>query len=183
MEFVFAFFHAETGEEDAEIVESSFMIFILRGYGERRKVLTKRCDYATLYHMAIQKFVWEEFPVGPQGPVSGLHVTINKKGEILIGAKTFEKFGRPEQVLLSFERRYDLIALEPVTEHATNAFPLVQKSNGRHRVIRANLFCRHHGINFAGTIAFNTPEINEKGVLILNLRAIRGVSKPRRRKG
>ena len=97
-----------------------------------------------------------------------------------IGAKTFEKFGRPEQVLLSFERRYDLIAIEPVTVHATNAFPLVEKKNGGHRVIRANLFCRHHGINFAGTIAFNTPEISEKGVIVLNLREIRGVSKPRR---
>ncbi len=130
--------------------------------------------------MKIDGMNWVEFPVGPQGAVSGLHVTINKKGEILIGAKTFEKFERPEHVLLSFEPRHDLIALKPVTAKATNAFPLVKKSNGGHRVIRANLFCRHHGINFNVTIAFNTPEINEKGVLILNLREIRSVSKPRR---
>lgn len=129
--------------------------------------------------MEMPRLVWEEFPIGPQGPVSGLHVTINKKGEILIGARTFKEFGCPEHVLLSFERRYDLIALEPVTSRATNAYPLVKKSNGGHRVIRASLFCRHHGINFNVTIAFNTPEISEKGVLILNLREIRTVSKPK----
>ncbi len=133
-----------------------------------------------MYHMTTQRLVWEEFPVGPHGAVNGLHVTINERGEILIGARAFEKFGRPEQVLLSFQCRYSLIALTPVTPKATNAYPLIAKKNGKHRVIRANLFCRHHGIDFAQTVAFNTPEINEHGVLILNLREIRGVGKARR---
>lgn len=98
----------------------------------------------------------------------------------VVGVNAFDKFGRPELVLLSFERRYDLIDLEPVTENVPNTFPIVQESNGRHRVICADLFCRHLGINFAGTIASNTPEINVNGVLVLNLREIRAVSKPRR---
>ena len=49
----------------------------------RKISLTKCIVYETMYHMIPNRLVWEEFPVGPQGAVSGLHVTINRKGEIL----------------------------------------------------------------------------------------------------
>ena len=125
---------------------------------------------------------WEEFPVGPSGAISGLHVTLNRGGEILIGSRTFRKFGEPEQVLLLFDRRNLLIGIVPTTAKATNSFPLITKSNGSHRVIRANLFCRHYGIAFAGTVAFNTAEIDDDGILTLNLREIRAVGNPKRLK-
>ncbi len=118
---------------------------------------------------------WEEFPVGPSGAVSGLHVSLNRKGEILIGARTFRKFGEPEQVLLLFDRRNKSIGIVPTTPKATNCYPLIEKKNGGHRVIRANLFCRHYGINADQTIVFNTTEIDEDGVLVLNLNEYRYV--------
>ena len=122
---------------------------------------------------------WEEFPVGPSGAVSGLHVSLNRKGEILLGARTFRKFGEPEQVLLLFERRNMLIAIVPTTSKATNCYPLIEKRNGGHRVIRANLFCRHYGIAFGRTIAFNTAIIDDDGKLILDLRDVRVVTRPK----
>jgi hypothetical protein len=124
---------------------------------------------------------WEEFPVGPSGAVSGLHVSLNRKGEILIGARTFRKFGEPEQVLLLFDRRNKSIGIVPTTPKATNCYPLIEKKNGGHRVIRANLFCRHYGINADQTIVFNTAEIDEDGVLVLNLNEYRYVVRPRLR--
>lgn len=123
---------------------------------------------------------WEEFPVGPSGAVSGLHVTLNRRGEILLGARTFRKFGEPEQVLLLFERRNALIAMVPTTAKATNCYPLIAKRNDGHRIIRANLFCRHYGIAFARTVAFNTAYIDDDGKLILDLRDVRAVTKPKR---
>lgn len=123
---------------------------------------------------------WEEFPVGPSGAVSGLHVSLNRKGEILIGARTFRKFGEPEQVLLLFDRRLKTIGIVPTTAKATNCYPLIEKKNGGHRVIRANLFCRHYGILTDHTIVFNTAEIDEDGVLILNLNEYRYVVRPGR---
>lgn len=123
---------------------------------------------------------WEEFPVGPSGAVSGLHVSLNRKGEILIGARTFRKFGEPEQVLLMFDRRNKSIGIVPTTPKATNCYPLMSKYNGAHRVIRANLFCRHYGINTDRTIVFNTAEIDEEGVLVLNLNEYRYVVRPGR---
>ena len=123
---------------------------------------------------------WEEFPVGPSGAVSGLHVTLDRKGTILLGARTFRKFGEPEQVLLLFERRNALIAIVPTTPKATNCYPLHESHNGGHRKIRANLFCRHYGIAFGRTVAFNTAYIDDDGKLILDLRDVRAVTRPKR---
>ena len=123
---------------------------------------------------------WEEFPVGPSGAVSGLHVSLNRKGEIVLGARTFRKFGEPEQISLHFESRLRLIGIISTTPKATNCYPLIEKKNGGHRVIRANLFCRHHGIAVSRTIAFNTAEIEDDGKLVLDLSDTRIVTRPKR---
>src|SRR5258707_15251244 len=107
---------------------------------------------------------------------------MNRGGEILIGARAFRKFGAPEHVQLLFDRRNLLIGIVPTTPKATNSYPLIKKTNGSHRLIRSNIFCRHYGIAFAGTVAFNTAKIDDDGILTLNLREIRAVGNPKRLK-
>lgn len=127
---------------------------------------------------------WEEFPVGAgtSGGDRELHVTLNRRGEIMIGARAFEKLGEPEAAVLLFDKRNETIGIAPVEPDAVNAYPLIEKRNCRHRLIRANLFCRHHKIFVPRTAAFGRVEIDDEGILILNLRSLVGIGgKPRKR--
>jgi hypothetical protein len=119
---------------------------------------------------------WEEFPVGPGDGSGEMHVTLSRKGEILVGAAAFEKWGEPEAAVLLFDKINSVIGLMPSNSHASNAYPLKTKAKARYRVVRAYRFCRHHGIKVDRTVAFNEPEIDE-GVLVLNLKQTRVVGR------
>ena len=90
---------------------------------------------------------WEEFTVGPRDVSAEMHVTLNRKGEIMIGAAAYEKYGRPEVAVLLHDRENKLIGVLPASSRAKNAYPLMgKKGRDKHRIIRANRFCRHYGI-------------------------------------
>ena len=115
---------------------------------------------------------------GPRDVSGEMHVTLNRKGEIMIGAAAYEKFGRPEAAVLLYEEENKLIGVLEASTRAKNAYPLMgKKGRDKHRVIRANRFCRHHGIKFPATMAFNNPEIDEEGVLVLDMNDARVVGK------
>ena len=122
---------------------------------------------------------WEEFPVGPFGGRAGtsLRVTLNAKGEFMVGAKAYEKLGRPEAAVLLYDRKAGVIGICPVKGSTPNGYPMIEKSNGRHRVLRANMFCRHHGIFVARTGAFSSAWIDADGILELELRSLVGVGR------
>ena len=120
---------------------------------------------------------WEEFPVGPHGESEKLHVTIDKKGTILIGAKAYEKLGKPEAAVLLFDKLKSVIGLLPTNPRAGNAYKFVKKVNGRHTVVRAIRFCRHHGIRIGRTMAFNDPVIDSEGILMLDLKTTTGLGR------
>ena len=112
---------------------------------------------------------WEEFPIGPGDEGGELHVTLSRKGEILIGAAAFEKMGQPEAAILLFDKLNTKIGLLPSDKRVANAYPLKTVTRARHRVVRANRFCRHHGIRVERTVAFNKPIIDQDGMLVLDL--------------
>ncbi|MEQ1606559.1 MAG: hypothetical protein ABL999_16995 [Pyrinomonadaceae bacterium] len=116
---------------------------------------------------------WEEFTIGPKDVSSELHVSLNRKGEILVGAHAFERLGRPGQAVLLFDKVNSLIGIAPSSKVTKHAYPLLQKTGGRHRVIRANRFVRHHQIQVPRTIAFHAVHIDEDGVLTLDIKSTR----------
>jgi hypothetical protein len=120
---------------------------------------------------------WEEFQVGPGNVGDELRVTLSRKGEIMVGAAAFEKLGRPEVAVLLFDKVNSVIGVSPSNKHAKNGYPLKVKTGAKHRVLRANRFCRHYGIKVDRTVAFNRPEIDEEGILVLDLKATSGVGK------
>lgn len=120
---------------------------------------------------------WEEFPFGPKHSLSELHVTLSRKGEIMVGAAACEKMGKPNIAVLLFDRVNSLIGVQPASTRAKNGHPLITKAGARHRVIRANSYCRHYGIKVDRTIAFNAPEVDEDGVLVLSLKNTRTIGK------
>ena len=119
---------------------------------------------------------WEEFALGPKDTREDMHVTLNDKGEIMIGATAAEKFGPHDRAVLLYDRWNALVGVAPAKARAENSFPIVSKSKGRHRVIRAGRFFRYHEIIMLRTTACKA-EIDEHGVLVLDLKATRAVSK------
>lgn len=118
---------------------------------------------------------WEMSPVGPDDGME-LRVTLSTKGEIMVGARAVDKLKCPDYAILMFDRENSTIGILPSFKHAKNAYPVVEKLKGRHRIIRASRFCRYYGIKVDRTRAFIRPRI-EGDVLVLDLRETRVVSK------
>lgn len=133
---------------------------------------------ATRFTQTRMHIQWEEFPFGPNDKNEDLHVTLSRKGEILIGARAFERLGSPDAVVLLHDRANALIGIVPAHPNTRNAYPLKTKPGCRHRILRANRFCRHHNIHTDRTIAFTNARI-DKGTLMLNVRATVAVGKTR----
>jgi hypothetical protein len=110
---------------------------------------------------------WNEFMAGPTRR-GGMHVTISPRGNISVGSVTFDRWGRPDAVVLLFDEETRSIGLRPVHPNAPNAYQMNRLKLGRHRVVRAARFCNHHRIRIERTMAFSTPTI-EDSVLILDM--------------
>lgn len=124
---------------------------------------------------------WEEFSAGPTKPrEERMHVTLSRRNVILLNGNVHERLGCPEAVLLLFDKVNSVIGLNPVSPSRANAFPIRAKGRGRHRLIWAAPFCKHFGIKVDGTTVFLDPEIDEDGVLRLNLRATTPTNRPSR---
>jgi hypothetical protein len=123
---------------------------------------------------------WEEFHAGPKDVGSDLHVTLNRNGVILIGARAFEQMGKPDAAVLLFDKLNSKIGLMPSHNRVENAYPLQSKGKGRHRVLRANKLCRHYGIKTDRTIEFSNAMINDEGILVLDLKTTSVIGKPKK---
>lgn len=115
---------------------------------------------------------WEEFALGPSAVVDDMHVTLDPKSNITLGARAARRFGIFDSVVLMFDKWNKVIGIAPAMTGAPNAFPLIGKKNGDHRVIRANTFCRYYGIRVLRTTAIKA-EINQQGILELDLKFTR----------
>lgn len=125
---------------------------------------------------------WEECPrVDTTGRWSALYVTMNSDGHIVLSRRTFERVGSPEAFLLLFDRLGQIIGLKPAHTATRNAYPAAKIGRHGGRVIRALQLKRHFGIHVPETVRFVAPEIDEDGVLLLNLRDVESGAKVRGR--
>ena len=121
---------------------------------------------------------WEVFEDGPiTAPEDRLHASLSARNDLLLNGNILERLGNPEAVLLMFDRLNEIIGVNPAPPTLPNAFPLKTRKTGRHRIIHATPFCKRFGIRVDATTSFLTPEIDEDGVLRLDLRAIAAVAK------
>lgn len=118
---------------------------------------------------------FERFMDGPwKSSRDNIHVTLNNKGVFHLNRKAFELLGSPDAVALSFDKATSTIGLEKVQPRLTEAFPLLKFQDMAWR-INAIPFYRYCGIRLEGTEAFQEPEINNDGLLMLDLRHTRRV--------
>jgi hypothetical protein len=126
---------------------------------------------------------WEKFNGGPNMPSQNrIHITINKGGIIYLNGNAHRMFGRPDAVQLFFNRKKDRIALKPAHARLKDAFPVKEKQY--HYLIHASPFCLNYGIKLDGVEKFVDPDIDNEGILHLDLSTTVKVSgrKQKRRK-
>src|SRR5438132_1365031 len=115
---------------------------------------------------------WEEFNAGPTERLDRrMHVTLSPKNVILLNGNMHEQLGKPDAVVLLFDKVNSVIGVRPDIPGRGNAFPVTRKGPGRHRLIRATPFCRHYGIKVDRVTSFISPDIDADGVLRLDLKA------------
>ncbi len=128
---------------------------------------------------------FELFKGGPTvSPRDRLYVTINAKSVIYINSAVFEALGSPAAVALLYDRVNCIIGVTEAYPKNREAFPLIFRKG--QILVQATPFCRHYGINLDRTMKFTDPEIDDNGMLRLDLRKLTAagwqVYKPKKKK-
>ena len=128
---------------------------------------------------------WVEVPRGDVMPqYAGIYVTMNPKGDIVMSRVTHEMLEGPPAFLIWYDKANSRIGLKPATLTTKNAYPARVKKSGA-RMIRGHRLMRDHRIDLPYTVRFYDADINEDGILILELRTAkispRAASHPRNR--
>jgi hypothetical protein len=122
--------------------------------------------------------VWEMCPRGETtGRWAELYVSLNRRGYIVFNRRTHERLGSARAVHLLFDRVNSRIGVRPAAQDARDAFPV--RKYGRHggRLIRARRLVKEFGLTVEETLHFQNAEIDENGLLVLDLRDARIVGK------
>lgn len=113
----------------------------------------------------------------PRGDVaphwSGLYVTMNKIGSVVLSRVTHEMLGEPKGYVIMLDRFNRRLALKPAIPGTRHAYPARKYGKRGSKIVRANRLVREFGIRPPDTIEFEDPKIDADGQLILDLRKIR----------
>jgi len=111
---------------------------------------------------------WEKFNGGPTPPPDKrVHVTLSAKGVILFNRNAFKLLGSPRAACLYFNKADSKIGVSSAHPQYAGAFPVRDK--GHYFLINAIPFCRHYGIRVDRTQQFVRPDIDNDGILHLDL--------------
>lgn len=113
---------------------------------------------------------WEEFKSAPNLRLpEEIRVSLNHKSIFAFNRYAFDALGEAEAVVLLLDKINSLIGFRPAHPRLDNAFPLKCKNKYGSYIIRANLFCIHHGIKPDKTIVFRDVRTEDNRILVLNL--------------
>ncbi|MEP7077197.1 MAG: hypothetical protein ABI878_15435 [Acidobacteriota bacterium] len=116
---------------------------------------------------------------------AGFYVTMNCRGMIVMNRAAHDKMGGAEGFMLLYDPANNTIGLKPTSRQIKNAYPAAP--SGRHggRRVAAYRLLQEQGLVINETLEFPDAEIDEDGILILNLRTAkisnRALNHPRKR--
>ncbi len=114
---------------------------------------------------------WELVPRGDVLPqYAGLSVTMNTKGVIAMSRVTHEKLGRPAFVDLLYDKTRNRIGLKPAGPACQNTYPVHNSNKNGAKALRAWRLISEYRIDLPHTVRFYDAEIDDQGILILDLR-------------
>ncbi len=121
----------------------------------------------------IRKF--EKFMEGPFiSTKDRLHVTINNRGCIQFNRRFYEALGKPRSVVLYYDKAANVIGMSSAYPQLREAFPVNERQT-YYFTVNAIPFCRNFGIKVDGTYAFSDPELDNDGIMHLDLRRTRRI--------
>ena len=130
---------------------------------------------------------WKEIPRdGKRAQWSGLYVTMNGTGTIVMNRAAYERMDEPAAFLLLYDSANNTIGLKPTAASMKNAYPVMR--SGRHggRKVAAYRLLTECSLHIKDTLEFQDAEIDIDGILVLNLRTAqvskRALNHPTRRK-
>jgi len=116
---------------------------------------------------------WIEIKRGDVPPQhAGIHVTMNRQGNIVMNRITYRMLGEPTGFLVLYDKVNNRIGLKPTAKTMRNAYP-AQRSNRTGIMVRGHRLLREHRIILPHTMQFDEAEIDDDGILILDLRTAR----------
>lgn len=114
---------------------------------------------------------WEEIPRGDVMPqYAGIYVTMNPAGNIVMSRVTYQMMDEPEAFLILYDKVNNRIGLKPTRMSMKNAYPARVGSRSGAKLVRAHRLTRERRIILPHTVQFYDAEINEDGILVLDLR-------------
>jgi hypothetical protein len=117
---------------------------------------------------------WIEIKRGDIMPqYTGIYATMNPKGDIVISKVTYQLLGSPPAFNILYDRTNNRIGLKPATLTAKNAYPARVWNHAGAKMLRGHRLTREHRIELPHTIQFVGADIDEDGILILDLRTAR----------
>jgi len=97
-------------------------------------------------------------------------VTLGAKGTFYLNGKAFDALERPGAVEMLYEGNQRIIGLRPIDPTHHNAFIVKHHGKGgNYKRISAAAFCSHLRLKYKRTLLFEEPEIDDKGVMRLDL--------------
>lgn len=125
---------------------------------------------------------WDIFRGGQTIPSKErLGVSINNKNILTLNKYTYGILGRPEKVLVMFDKRNSLIGLSATHKDDPDGFDVKPKGGALNFVVHITPFCRHHGIFIEQTERFAKPGLSREGYLTLDLKETINVSNRKKR--
>lgn len=117
---------------------------------------------------------WKECVSDPRtAQWSGLYVTMNRKGHIVMTKHTYHRLFEPKAFVLLFDAVNNRIGLKPAALSMLNAYKVGPHGKYGGKVIFAYRLTQEFGIDIRETIEFQDPEIDYDGILVLDLRTAR----------
>ena len=123
---------------------------------------------------------WEYFEQGPvENKGEQVYVTINRRGNLFLNRRAVEALGRPNLVVLMYDRRRKTIGIGAASPGPQGAFRLKRKELNGHggRLLYASNFCRNYAIYPDETLHFTAAEVDKAGVLVLDLNEVNSVKR------
>lgn len=127
---------------------------------------------------------WEEFETGAiTREMVRVRASLTPKKVITLNKVAIEKLGKPEAVVLLFDKVNLRIGIKPSYHSVANSYPVRYWINKRPSArIYASQFCRYHRIKTDPTLVFMDIKLDADGILILELKRSYEVSRPWLRK-
>ena len=86
-----------------------------------------------------------------------------------MNSAAYEALGRPSAVRFYFDETLNRIGVKATSADQRFAFPVKQRKPFSYRFVHAGSFCSHFGIQPERTVSFNDINVDDEGIMTLEL--------------